>query len=935
MKQKFHRSSRLWIITRRLIGFLPLFPLSLLLLVSQPARAFLIQSQAGQTIEGPFISKTIEPYIYTGSLLDLAGTPEEGTFQPQPLRYTPGQTPKGPSTTILNWTDPVAQTELIPGLMPAPILTFAGMQRYDDGAGWPPDTNGDVGGDYYIQTVNTSIAIYNKTTGVNLWQRTFNEFFPNDGSPCQSGHSGDPVVVYDRFAQRWVITDFKLPTLGPYYECVAVSASNDPISGGWYYYTLPISTTAINDYPKVGVWRDAYIFTFNMFSNFGNTWGGVQVWALEKAKMILGQPATAIYYSLPANSGYSSLLPAHALSLPPIDAPNYLAAVQLPNRLLIWNFKPDWDTPGDSTFTGPTQLTVAPFAAAASIPQPGTSYLLDSLSYRPMMQLIYRAVSGVEALWLTHTVASGGVAGMRWYEVRQPAGTLVLHQQGTYQPDLYHRWMGSLSVDQDGNMALGYSVSSNTLYPSIRYTGRLAGETLGLLPQGEVTLYSGTYSQSGTTRWGDYSAMVVDPEDDCTFYYTTEYYSNSVEFASTNWQTRVGSFKYPSCGQPKGLIRGVVRDSVTLLPIPGVQVVADSATQKMTVTSDSTGVYTITLSAGTFDLTAGPLLPGYPDASTVDEVPLTAGNTTLQDIFLGPRPNLVTSGQTVDDNVPTANHNGFAEPGETGIRLWLAIENTGALDSTGLIAQLESLTPGVTMITDTVPYPDIAIGQTEVGEEPFGFSVNRSVACGSDIQFLATITDTLSTYPLDFSINASVPLSRTNMLDHTVENGTEGWTTGGTPNTWSITTSTAHSPTHSWTDSPGGDYTDNTNSTMQSPILNTWYARNLRLSFWTRYALEPGWDYVFLDYSTNGGSTWSSTSQSLASMTGIHTSWEQLSIDIPDLQDKSNLAFRFRLVTDTSVTDDGVYLDDIAVSYEPYTCLYGTEPSIYLPLVAR
>ena len=237
--------------------------------------------------------------------------------------------------------------------------------------------------------------------------------------------------------------------------------------------------------------------------------------------------------------------------------------------------------------------------------------------------------------------------------------------------------------------------------------------------------------------------------DDCTFFYTTEYYSASAVTRNTNWQTRVGSFKYPSCGQPKGRIRGVVRDSVTSLPIQGAQVVADSSTQQMTVITDSSGVYTITLSAGTFSLTAGPLLPGYPTAATVYNVPLSAGSTTTQDIVLGPMPNLVTSGQTVDDNVPTANHNGYAEPGETGIRFWLAIENTGASNSTGVTARLESLTPGVTVITDTVPYPDILAGQSEVGLEPFGFSVDDSVVCGSDIQFMATLTDTLTTYTLN------------------------------------------------------------------------------------------------------------------------------------------------------------------------------------------
>lgn len=908
--------------------------LALIFLLAVQIRPQLAQAQ--ESISGPFLGKTIEPYVYNGSLLDLPDTPDEQEFNPQPLRYTPGQTPKGASTIILNWDDPVAQDEPVVGLMPEPILSFDGIENYSQPVrSWPPDTNGDVGPNHYVLTVNTSIAMYDKTTGALQRQITFNDFFPAGAGACESGHSGDPVVVYDRFAQRWLISDFKVLDTGPYYECVAISQTTDPVNGGWYYYSILISTTALNDYPKLGVWNDSYFFTFNMFANFGTTWGGVQVWALEKARMLTGQSITPVYFSLSAGSGYSSLLPAHALSLPPLGAPNYVTAVQQPGSLLIWEFTPNWSNPGASTFTGPTELSVAPFAAAASIPQPSTSILLDSLSFRPMMQLIYRTVNGVEALWLTHTVASGGVAAMRWYEVRQPAVTPVLHQQGTYQPDSYHRWMGSLAVDQDGNMALGYSIGSGLMYPSIRYTGRLAGETLGLLPQGEKVIVNGSTYQASYTRWGDYSAMAVDPVDDCTFYYTTEYYDALENTANLNWQTRVGAFKYTSCGQPKGRIRGVVRDSLTSMPIPGAPVVANSATQKMTVTSDASGVYTITLSADTFSLTVGPLPPGYPDSATVNNVPLVANQITLQDLYLGPMSNLVSGGQSVDDAVPTANGNGYAEPGESDLNLWTAIENTGALQATNITSQLTSLTSGVTIGTDTVQFPDIAPGQTETALAPFTFSVDRSVVCGTDIQFLATVTDALNTYNLNYSVMAAIPLPRRDLFNHTVENGAEDWVTSGTPRAWEITTLAAHSPTHSWTDSPAGDYANYTVAYLISPRINTWYMNNLRLSFWAKYELEAGYDYVFLDYSTDGGATWSSDSQALATLNGMQPVWQQIVVDIPQLQDYNYVYLRFRLVTDSSVTEDGVYLDDIVLSYEPFTCDYGMEASDVLPVVYR
>jgi hypothetical protein len=355
----------------------------------------------------------------------------------------------------------------------------------------------------------------------------------------------------------------------------------------------------------------------------------------------------------------------------------------------------------------------------------------------------------------------------------------------------------------------------------------------------------------------------------------------------------------------------------------------------MTVMTNDAGEYSISLSSGTFSLTAGPLLPGYPDPAMVANVPLIANTTTVQDILLGPMPNLVSNDQMVDDNVPTANNNGFAEPGESDLNLWTSIENTGALESTDISAQLTSLTSGVTIGVDTVQFPDIASGEAATGLAPFTFSVDRSVVCGADLQFLATVTDLLKTYTLNYSVMAAIPLPRRDLFNHTVENGTEGWTTSGSPRAWEITSARSHSPTHSWTDSPAGDYDDRTTSYLYSPRLSTWYMNNLRLSFWARYELEPGYDYVFLDYSTDGGTTWSSDSQALATLNGSQTDWQPVVVDIPALQDKSSLRFRFRLVTDSSVTFDGVYLDDIVVSYEPYTCDYGMEMSSFLPVVYR
>ncbi|MCA9975777.1 MAG: hypothetical protein KC413_08500, partial [Anaerolineales bacterium] len=400
---------------------------------------------------------------------------------------------------------------------------------------------------------------------------------------------------------------------GPFYECIAVSQTSDPVAGGWYFYELRADTGDftgyLNDYPKLGVWPDGWYMTANMFEITGAGTGfGVRVWALDRDSMLVGGSLNEVHFDLCTGGECGALLPSNMRgALPPAGSPNYMATMSPPNLLQIWELHVDWGTPANSTFTGPVDVPVADFVTAQSVPQLGTNTLLDSLSFRPMMQLQYRNLDGVESLWLNHTVAAGdGIGGVRWYEVQDPGGTPTLVQQSTYQPDANHRWMGSLAVDQDGNMAVGFSASSQAMYPAIRYAGRLAGEAPGVLAQGEATLIAGTGAQTGVARWGDYSAMTVDPTDDCTFWYTTEYYIST----GNNWQTRIGSFKFPSCGQAKAYLDGYVYNSVTGEPVIGVQVSANSPTQTLTVQTDSSGYYTMTLLADTFSMTAGPLLPG-------------------------------------------------------------------------------------------------------------------------------------------------------------------------------------------------------------------------------------------------------------------------------------------------------------------------------------
>ncbi len=462
-----------------------------------------------------------------------------------------------PIVKMTNEKDPVVQTkDGKPGLdqngmltTSTPIKNFVGMNLTANGAGWPPDTNGDVGGSYYIQTVNSSMAIYNKSTGALVSATTFNNFFGGTGitgTPCDAYNNGDPIVLYDQFAQRWFVLDFSWNgTANGSYYAIAVSQTSDP-TGAWYQYCLQADTTLMNDYPKCGIWGDGIYITANMFQ-FSGSYQYAKIWALKKPDIYSG--TLTVQSTTATNLQAYSILPSNARgnTAPPTGSPNYMYAIDANeygtghvDALFVWKYAVNWTTPASTTWTGPTQLNVAAYGLVSTgVPQKGTTVKLDSLYGRLMYPANYRKFSTHEAVYLCHVAESSSTRKMRWYEIRIASGVSSIYQQGTYAPDTHHRWMGSICADSLGNIALAYSVSSSTLYPSIRYVGRKPADTLGTMPQGEQVLIAGAGYQRTYTRWGDYSSLTVDPADDLTFWYTSEYMSAS----GTNWNTRIGSFK--------------------------------------------------------------------------------------------------------------------------------------------------------------------------------------------------------------------------------------------------------------------------------------------------------------------------------------------------------------------------------------------------------
>lgn len=534
---------------------------------------------AAPQAQGPFVG-TAGRHDVSAPLRDLAKAerPASVPNREVPLRVTPQRN----RHFIDAQPDPLRQTRSRPDATAAatlaPSLNFEGLSDDDNAATIggrivPPDTNGDIGPSHYVQSINSIFAVWNVTrsggvpTGATMapgFPKPGNALWAGFGGPCETNNDGDPIVLYDHLANRWLISQF---SINEGTQCVALSTTGDP-TGTYYRWAFVVSPGEQNDYPKIGVMPEAYYLSLRDFPSNDGTFAGFV--ALDRGAMLAGNAAASfVKFSLGclANDCPDGVQPPHLTGPAPSGSAGIFSrawdvefegGTQGSDGYRLWQLTPNFANPGLSTFTELPYIPSAGFDSTmcgafqrGCIPQPkrGGGERLDPADELQMYRAQYRHFADRDSLLLSTTVdATGGnVAGMRWAELRNTGSGWTLYQEGTYAPgDGENRWMGSIAMNGEGDIALGYSLASGATYPSVRYTTRQAGDAPGTMPGGEVEMIAGAGSQTSSyNRWGDYSSMSVDPTDDCTFWYTQEYYANTGSF---DFKTRIAAFPGPSCG---------------------------------------------------------------------------------------------------------------------------------------------------------------------------------------------------------------------------------------------------------------------------------------------------------------------------------------------------------------------------------------------------
>jgi hypothetical protein len=721
-----------------------------------------IQIQTRANYKGPRYDRRPVKPVHSRPLRDLPKIPPELAIRREvrePVK------PKPPTDTP---TRSFIQTFLGPALSapPATGLNFLGVGVGLAGfvpSSNPPDTNGRVGAKQYVQWNNTSFAVFDKTTGELLFGPVAgNTLFQSLGGDCATHNDGDPVVSFDILAGRWVLSQFVVGGSPDFsHQCVAVSQTEDA-TGEYFLYDFVTDSQNLVDYPKTGVWPDGYYMTGRIFNASGTAFLAGRIFVFEREQMVKGLPARQLQADLKTygNKPPDGMIPSDLDSLTPPPAGEAAFVIgphpTTVNRLtsarvaVTWGgaprirltediIKETWGVPpcvSDTDAGGHIDCVPEP---APAIP---TDYL-DNLEVKLMYRLAYRNFGGSpvqESLVGNITVPGRNSnpkhGAVRWYEFRNAGSsttTPTVFQASTFDPDNAYRWMGSIAMDKDHNMALGYSKSSLTVIPSIFITGRLSTDPPNILGT-EAPVFAGTGVQTNTpvnagNRWGDYSAMTLDPVDQCTFYYTNEYLTTNGAF---NWSARIASYRFPSCASAPawGTLTGTVTSSPSGATLSGVVVTLSNGYAGAT---NADGVYSFLVPPGTYTATAADEDRNCTSASPANPtVVITSGGTTTQDFIMAGTSNLQENGVTIGGD-------GVIHRDDC-VNLNVELKNNGCANATGISSTLTTTTSGVTVIQGSSNYPDMPIDATGTNLTPFQIQTAANFGCGTEIELDLNLT---------------------------------------------------------------------------------------------------------------------------------------------------------------------------------------------------
>ncbi len=912
--------------------------------------------------------------------IDMSQLPKPQIWQPgMPIKEIPQRkgVPKGyrPPVTAVQPAggDPLrAYGQRFPSRVGGRGFDAAAINQ--DGVGFtgvnPPDTVGDVGNEFFVQMVNgggavngTRILILDKHDGTEAASFALGDLAVGTQTNCTSGR-GDPIVMFDSSvdnglgepAGRWLLTEFTDVSF-----CVYISETADPTAGAWILYEFFSDSGGLPDYPKFAVWPDAYYIGAN---EDGSTVSGAgrTVYALDRKNMLAGlptRPTQVFEMPLMAGFGFQMAQPADwdGETPPPVGKPGLFlrhrddevhnAASADPTRdfVEIWEFGVDWADSANSTFSGPTSIGVAEFeselcglTAFACVPQPGSAIRLDPVREPVMWRAQYRNFGVHEMIvgsWVTDVV--GGAAdihGVRWTELRDAGAGWSLHQQGTVSPDNLNRWMPSIAMDGSGNIAVGYNVADDSVYPGIRYTGRLASDPLDSMPINEVTLVEGAGSNA-SNRYGDYSSISLDPVDQCTFWFTGQYN------ASSQWSTRIGKFRFDACGQPNFLLGGSPRDFEACVA-DAPQVLADVV---LTIGSFQGFTETVALQ---FD---PPLPPGFAGSITPDQVTPTedppAQSIAGLAVQAGAPPgdfNIIigataagVAGQSLAVSVSVANATPPAvvllSPGDAagGVPVDALFSWSGA-DQANTYAFELATDPAFNnvIIDETVTGTSFQPGFELDSQTEYFWRVTPANQCGKGASSAASFL----TRPLPGE--CAIDTVETRYFFDDMESGDNGWThvAADLPDTWSLQTNDSNSPETAWRADSVAETSD---QQLISPSVSLPAGVSLpTLRYFSRRDLEASgagcFDGAVLEYSDNGGQTWAQVDAAdllTNPYTGLVSSafgsplagldawcgnqdWTRTVVDLSGLEGR-DLQFRFRLGTDESIAQNDWLIDDVMV----------------------